>query len=145
VIKVRKYQSGDSERIIPKGVYSIHSDLKERTEKLAALPNVEVFCICDDDLIIGIVGATIIWNGVAEIWAVMSEKVKEYKVTTFKACWDLIDWFSKKHEIHRFFVTVSNDYEVGQRFMRRLGFIKECVMKRYGPDGSDFCMMARVS
>ena len=51
----------------------------------------------------------------------------------------------KEHEFARVQAAVRTDWPEAQRFSRFLGFKQEGLMEKFGPDGSDYYRVARIT
>lgn len=91
---------------------------------------------------IAIVGAFEVVPGVAHLWANVS---KHLNIRFAKTARITLDGFLKSNGVRRAQMTVRRDYHAGMRFARFLGFSPEALMMKYGPDGSDYWLYARVT
>ena len=89
-------------------------------------------------------GICLLWQGVCEGWVIANQNIydikflapKLIKVNTIKLC--------EKNKIKRLQTSVKADFIPGVRFANWLGLETEGLMKKYGPDGSDYYRMARI-
>jgi len=88
-------------------------------------------------------GAYMFWNGVAEAWMIADESVRYRPIQLTKVARLFMDTVEKSLRLHRLHMTVKKDDNRAVKWAGALGFKSEGVMQRYGPDGSDFLMMAR--
>lgn len=89
-------------------------------------------------------GAVPLWTGVAECWMLTSRLIETYPVTTIRKAREFIHVIKCELMCKRLQMTVRTDDPVAIRFAQGLFFEQEGVLKSYGPDGSDFTMMARL-
>ena len=54
------------------------------------------------------------------------------------------DVLCEKNKIHRLQTSVKAEFKTGVRFANWLGLETEGLMKKYGPDGSDYLRMAKI-
>lgn len=101
--------------------------------------------ISDEYGILAVVGATLHWPGNMEIWSVTTESVYRKPVAYTKAVLMLLDQFKRKYEIKRFHATCLCGYPKLEKWFKTIGFKKESVMEKFGPNGENFYMMTRVS
>lgn len=83
------------------------------------------------------------WRGVYECWMLTSTIVERYPINTIRKarlCFDLVE---SEVQSHRLQIVVKASAEQSLRFASALRFEREGVLKSYGPDGSDYVMMAR--
>lgn len=90
---------------------------------------------------IAIIGAFEVVPGVTHLWANVS---KHLNAKFAKASRIMLDNFMVTNSVRRAQMTVRSDYEAGMRFARFLGFVPEALMKKYGQDGSDYWLYAKV-
>lgn len=94
-----------------------------------------------DNRPVAIVGAFEVVPGVAHLWANVS---KHLNIRFAKTARSTLDRFLKQNNIRRAQMTVRRDYRAGMRFARFLGFMPEGLMQKYGTDGTDYWLYARV-
>ena len=78
-------------------------------------------------------GMKIIWGQVAEGWVIATEDVWNYPLSV-----------AKENNITRVQSAIRKDFSEGQRFAEWLGLEKEGLMRKWGFDGSDQYMYARL-
>ncbi len=111
--------------------------------KLAIMDGSPAFTILSDDKIIGIIGGSYFFPGVAEVYALLSNDIKG-NFSFHKAVKTIVDGAFEAFKVHRLQMVVRADFLVGQKWAESLGFEAECVMKKYGPNGDDYVLFARV-
>ncbi len=94
---------------------------------------------------IAIFGWPVIHPGVACIWGLVSELVRECPIAFHKACLNILSNLFKELKLHRLHMTVKDGYSEGMDWAEAIGFQYEGTMKKYGPDGSDYCIFARYA
>jgi hypothetical protein len=82
-------------------------------------------------------------NGVATISLVASEEVDNHPVPFARASQSELEDIAKRYR--RVQATVHVDYVKSIKWLKRLNFEIEGLLKKYGPDGSDYYMMARTT
>lgn len=91
---------------------------------------------------LGIFGATKIWNGLEEAWFLVDEVTRRYGMAMTKVAKKFIFLKFQEDSLNRLQITVRSDDIRAYRWAKCLGFQTDGVMKQFGPDGSDFYMMA---
>ena len=86
-----------------------------------------------------------IWDGMAEAWFIPSELIKPHRRQVVKQLRDHIDQLSVENDYRRLQATSRSDFSAGQRFLEFLGFEREGLLRKYGPDGADHYLYARVN
>lgn len=94
--------------------------------------------------IVGSVGMVPFWDGMAEVWAVVSRHVMKAKVHFHKASANLMDHFVNKLQLNRVQAAVIADHPKALCWVMRLGFKPEGTMKKYGPNGNDYVMCSKI-
>jgi hypothetical protein len=90
-------------------------------------------------------GVMVLWRDVAEAWMRTSPLVEAYPLALVKT----VRWFLgsvwRDLALKRMQCTVRADYGRATRFAERVGFCREALLHRYGPEGADYIMYARVA
>ncbi len=98
----------------------------------------------DEGEIIACGGIVILWKGVGEAWGLTTKLVEDYRILYYKTTKTMIEGFAKALKLHRVQATVPVGHEPAARFIIKLGFAREGLLKKFGPDGSDFIMFGRL-
>lgn len=102
-----------------------------------------VYTVLKDDKAIAFGGVVKLWDGVAEIWSILSpEAIEEIKPIHRKAIELIESCFN--NGIVRMQTTVLEGFFEGYRWVEHLGFHQEGRMAKYGPDGQNYIRYARV-
>ena len=86
----------------------------------------------------------IIWSGVAEGWVLATKDVLDYPLSVAKAIKKDFARIAKENNINRVQSAIRADYTTGLKFAKWLGLEEEGLMKKFGFDGSDQYMYARL-
>ncbi len=89
-------------------------------------------------------GMKIIWGQVAEGWVIATSDMWNYPLSVAKAIKKDFARVAKEHDIERVQTAIRKDFKEGQRFAEWLGLEKEGLMKKFGFDGTDQYMYARI-
>ena len=89
-------------------------------------------------------GIIVLWQGVAEGWVMANQNIFEVKFLAAKEIKRRTDILCKKNNIKRLQTTVKYDFNQGIRFASWFGLKPEGIMRKYGPDGSDYYRMAKI-
>ena len=73
-----------------------------------------------------------------------SQNIYDIKFLAAKEIKKRTDILCKKNKIKRLQTSVKANFKTGVRFANWLGLSSEGLMKRYGPDGSDYIRMAKI-
>jgi len=93
---------------------------------------------------IGIFGAAKIWDGLHEAWFMVGEATRRYGIAMTKVAKKFILLKFQEDSLNRLQITVRCDDVRAYKWAKCLGFSEDGVMRRFGPDGSDFFMMSIV-
>lgn len=148
MVKIVPYKADHAYQVLDKNVKDFDlqlSKLKDweswTKEWETAGPSYSLFV---DDKIIGCGGVILFGYNRGECWMLVSSEIKKYKKTVFKAVKEHLDLIVKTNNLRRLQTVVVADYEDGKKFIERLGFKPEGLLKKYGPNGEDFLMYART-
>ena len=89
-------------------------------------------------------GIVPLWNGVAEGWVISSKRIFKNKIRAARLIRERTDLLCANNKIWRLQTAVKADFKIGIRFAEFLGFNKEGLMVGYGPDKTDYYLMARI-
>jgi hypothetical protein len=89
-------------------------------------------------------GMKMIWGQVAEGWVIASSDMWKYPLGVAKAIKKDFARVAKEHNIKRVQTAIRKDFAQGKRFAEWLGLENEGLMKKFGFDGSDQYMYARI-
>jgi len=89
-------------------------------------------------------GVNHLWDNVAEGWVIASKEIWKYPITCARAIKVRTDYLATNNNIKRIQTGVKADCKKAIRFAEWLGFKREGLMKKYGPDGSDYYLYAKV-
>lgn len=102
------------------------------------------FTLISDGKPVAVGGIYEIWEKVGEAFALISAEAVKYPKSLFKFFSINMEIGIEAGEYNRVQAAVKSDFEKGIRFVERLKFNQEGLMKYWGPDGSDYFMYARV-
>jgi len=89
-------------------------------------------------------GFTYMWNGVYEAWLIpTTENIRKYVIPFHRASMRIFDYAMSKHSMKRLQITVSSENALALKWAERCYFNHEGVLQKYGPEGTDYYMMAR--
>lgn len=91
-------------------------------------------------------GTVILWPGVGEMWMILTANCKDLTSGTEIALKIRHEMkvLMAENNLWRIQASVRTDFPLAERLTQALGFIKEGVMKKYLPDGTDAYLYARV-
>lgn len=139
MIDVKPFEESDLKDFSPRGIYSNEVGqiiLNNKDPKMTITANGKV---------LSIVGATHIFDAVAEIWTVtVSEEelrphIKEY-VRMLRIA---IDSYMERSRLRRLQIVVPSTFPTAKKWGKILGFELEGTLKNFGWDCTDYYMFAR--
>tara|TARA_R110000765_G_scaffold408431_1_gene506179 strand:+ start:84 stop:563 length:480 start_codon:yes stop_codon:yes gene_type:complete len=83
------------------------------------------------------------WTGVSEMWLIPGKEIDRHAISVVRAAKQLTDTAINDYSIRRLQICVNTQNDTAFRFAKALRFEVESIMRRYGPDGADYYMMAR--
>lgn len=93
---------------------------------------------------VAVFGCGLLWNGVAEVWSLLSKQSKRYPLAMIRASKAFLDICWITFNLHRLQITVKTSDTVAMRFALALKFEAECNMKKYSPGKEDFTLLRRL-
>ena len=90
-------------------------------------------------------GVHVLWQGVGEGWIMVSKHAYKTPITVARYADEFFDVIMHEAQVQRVQASVHAEDSQAVKFAKWLGFENEGLMKKYGPDGSDYYRMARVS
>lgn len=122
----------------------IQYDAKSYEDKIDFTQPAMAFTLLVNDYPVVSGGVMPLWRGVGEGWVIASRRIFNFSLSAAKAIKKRADYICINNGIWRLQTAVRADYDVGLRFAKWLGLEKEGLMKKYGPDGSNYYRMARI-
>jgi len=86
-----------------------------------------------------------LWDNVGEAWFMMSKYAYDMPRSAAKYSSLLLDHVQEDNDLQRIQASVHADDKQAIRYVEWLGFENEGLMKKFGPDGSDYYRFARVA
>ena len=84
------------------------------------------------------------WLGNAQGWVISSKRIFRNKVKASRLIRKRTDLLCANNKIWRLQTAVKANFKTGIRFAEFLGFKNEGLMRGYGPDKTDYYLMARI-
>jgi RimJ/RimL family protein N-acetyltransferase len=97
-----------------------------------------------EDGIIGCAGILPVWSGVGHAWVVMGKDYKSHRIWIHKNVKSFMNKVICGLDLRRVQANVVCDFDAGKEWLERMGFENEGRMKKYGPDGKDHYLYARI-
>lgn len=85
------------------------------------------------------------WEGVGRAWALLSkESTSRYALSLHRGVRAALSEIIERDRMHRVEAVVRAGFPAGCQWLRRMSFVRECTMGRYGPDQADYHLFART-
>jgi hypothetical protein len=91
-----------------------------------------------DNKILGCGGVKFLWPGVGEGWAIFSDEIENYKRDCYEYATNYGSNLIREMKLHRIQATLNANNSLAIKFAESIGLVRECLMKGYGYDGSDY-------
>ncbi|MBN2323805.1 MAG: hypothetical protein JXQ30_08720 [Spirochaetes bacterium] len=89
-------------------------------------------------------GVVIYWKGVGEGWLICNHTIRKY---IREVCFYVGEYLKKiisEDDLHRVQATVPAQWGQGVRFLERMGFQREGLLRKYSKDAEDYYIYSRV-
>lgn len=127
-----------------KEIFRGERDLEKNA--IASLASGRVYTLTDDDGNIGcICGVSPVWAGVMDVWTIITTKIELLPLSYVRCILRLLENWMIDYQVHRVGMTARTDDKAVHKWARVLGFKEEGILRKYGPDGSDYTIYGRVS
>ena len=134
----------------------IHRNVIEQNLWLSEFPDWEkwakgwqeqgpAYTLIIDNQIVGSAGVILQEWQRGEAWMLISTLFYKYPKTTFKVIKHTLRKIIKEHDLRRVQSLIAPHIETHQRFIERLGFRHEGLMRAYGPRGENYLMYSRIT
>ena len=102
------------------------------------------FTLLDNNVPICSGGIIPTWLGNAQGWVISSKRIFRNKIKASRLIKERTDLLCANNKIWRLQTAVKANFKTGIRFAEFLGFKNEGLMRGYGPDKTDYYLMARI-
>jgi hypothetical protein len=92
------------------------------------------FTCLDGGLVIGFGGVYAHWEGVGEVWCMLSDATEKHRLAIARTFLKGLQYTQGELRLHRVQATVRADNEVSIRLIKWLGFELESSLDWYGPN-----------
>ena len=121
------------------GVYYFHEALGFTKDGVHWVKEVHEY------MMYGVLGLVVHWQGVAECFAITSNAVRKRPIAFHKAVLTTLMRYEDTLNLHRVQTTVREGYNVGRKWLEKLGFTQEGLMLKYTPEMANHYRYARIS
>lgn len=145
MIDLVDYKSEHIDKMAIRTAYEHDGDIKSQIDRTIKQCTTVCKTAVAGDEVLAVLGATQVHHGVAEVWAITSDSIKNHKIGFHKLVLKLLKYVETELKLHRMQMTVRCDFKEGNKWAKALGFSVESVLGQYGPDKSSHVMYARFS
>lgn len=132
------------ELIDPLGDADIKNRVRPTLVQSITSDNAIAFTIFHKEKIISICGIYLLWPGVGEAFTVMCKDIKKYGLSLYKAYKITLPTVIKALKLKRLQAVIIVGFDEGVRFIEKLGFKREGIMKKWSPTEQDVYIYALV-
>lgn len=100
------------------------------------------YTIVDDDQVLFCTGIMDMWPGTGEVWFIGSQEIHRRPRAVVEFCRREMRFCAKERGLWRIQGVCRADWPQALRFAEFFGFRNEGLMRRYGPEGSDYYRVA---
>lgn len=142
--KVRDFKAEDVAKIDPLPVYNgTHKIISDMADVLEQNSSVLVMTFTMDDMPVAILGLTPDHEKSGYVWSLISKDAALRPKALHKQAISVLNWMQDALGYERLSANTPANCS-GWRWLERLGFEREGTMVKYGADGSDYFLYARV-
>lgn len=142
--KVRDFRAEDVAKIDPLPLYNgTHKIICDMAQALEGNPSILAMTFTLDEDPVAIVGLTPEHEASGYMWSLIGKEAADRPKALHKQAVSLLDWVQDSLGFERISVNTPVDCR-GWRWLELLGFEREGVMIKYGQDGKDYYLYARV-
>lgn len=144
MLETRAFRLQDVDRLPSQGQQAAEVAVVSRETLAAAARRGPAWTVVSDGDVVAVGGISVIYPGRALCWALVSGQATQgQRVAAARAALKMVRqarWLG----VVRLEATVRADWPQAAGFLAGLGFQREGVLRRYGPDGADHEMWARI-
>jgi len=97
-----------------------------------------------DDCVYACIACLLLWSGVGEVCTFPSSKCIKKPKIYYKAIKDVLSEYQKKLNLWRVQTPIRVNYDINIRWIEKLGFKREGLMKSFGANKEDYYLYAKV-
>ena len=90
-------------------------------------------------------GIVPMWPGVAELWMITDVNLGSFARPFHRVTKEILDIFMSELCLVRMMIWIHSQNERALKWAKTLYFKEEGIARRFGPDGADFYLLARIA
>lgn len=142
-LKTDPYQKAHLDQMNPRHFFSDKEMIGKKIQTMVDAQGGRAATIFHNGNPIAILGYSHLWSGVAEVFSVITDDIVPVRFSFHQVVLGMIDTLQCSG-YSRLQFTVREGYPRAERWAEGLGFEKEGVMRKYGPDQASHFLYARV-
>ena len=148
MIEVKPLKAEDILWVIDNGVkeVALRATPTEEMKRIAKEREEEGTCITGwvDGEIVGVAGIDELWDGVGDIWLMLTPFIDKHVKETYKCILEGMKKLIKDNDLRRVQSYGRTDFAQCHILFKHLGFEVEGLARKYTPDGCDAIIYAKV-
>lgn len=124
--------------IKPNEKFSGDEGAVSRVRDMLSNENVFSYTLKSEGNVLAILGITVGWAGVGEVWSVMTDKVSLCPVAFARSARHLLHNVISDLDLDRAHVFARCGFPDTIKWLEFLGFTKEATLEKFGPEGDDY-------
>jgi len=145
---IRPFKASDMIWIVENGVKEFGLKIlgNQQIKELAGVREANGQCVTGvvNDEIVGCGGIDLLWEGVGEVWLMLSYEVNKYPIKTFEVIRDGLAKLIEDNGLWRVQAWCRKEFIQAHTLFQHLGFKVEGIAKKYAADGVDCFLYAKV-
>lgn len=117
-------------------------DLEDKVLFKKTITEENSYTVTFEDNIVFCAGISVLWDGVAEAWLCIADD--SHPVSLVLTARRLLETVLKKHKLVRLQAIVREDNIKARKFVKVLGFERECVMEKLNKDRTNGVLYSLV-
>jgi hypothetical protein len=93
---------------------------------------------------LAVITGAVIFQGTYEVSALIGANARKYPIQFFRHVKGRIEHFEELHNLRRTQTLIRKGYPFLIKWIELLGFEQEGLLRKFGPEGDDYYMYARV-
>lgn len=110
-------------------------------------PKNNCYTVIFEDCIVGVGGLMVLWEGVGELWLMLTADCKKhgfYGIIALSAIKDKMEELIENNNLRRAQATIRTDFPQAIKMIESFGFEREGLLKQYCPDKGNVYMYAKM-
>jgi len=97
-----------------------------------------------EDTLLACVGIRLMWQGVGEAWALFSQAIVDFKKEAYVIAGAEMERLIYENNLTRIQAHADATFPLSYKYLEGLGFKRECLMRKFQPNGNDSFLYSMV-